>query len=151
MTKPQSSRLQHWTGLCKVWLSMQRNNLCYLPSEKRKYFPGNRKNKPAYCIYLTKSPPYPLAHLINFQPPKHPPSLLSQEKKKGHHSTELRPSLGMEKVNQTWPFAVEIQCSARRSLGPEVTTLLQERGKAPAADKLTLLVESDREDSYTAT
>jgi len=56
----------------------------------------------------------------------------------------------MEKMDQPWPFAVEIQCSARRSLGPEITSLLEEQGKAPAADKLTQLVEADREESYTA-
>lgn len=46
---------------------------------------------------------------------------------------------------------MEIHCSVWLSLGPKVTTLLQEWGKVPAPQKLTYLFEADKEESCTAT
>lgn len=57
----------------------------------------------------------------------------------------------MGKMDQTCPSAVNIHNSDRRSAEAEVTTSLQEWGKAPAAEKLVYLFEAHREESYTAT
>lgn len=117
----QSNYLRLCTSLYKVQLSMQKNNLSYLPWQKRKYFPRSRRIDQPIVLSLTKSLPYPPTHLTHFQPPKHPPSLLSQEK-------ERPPTTLNSGHSQAWRIWTKTSILnpglSQQLLEPVVTTLL---------------------------